>query len=319
MFSIIKKIPLPMSGLMLALAATGNLLSSYGNVFRYFFGAAAFILMILIAAKAVILPGTIKEGFDNPVAASVLPTFSMGLMILSTYIKAFLPVIALGTWFFGLLLHILLLALFTKKYIPAFNIKKVFPSYFIVYVGIVSGSVTAPVFGLNSLGQYIFWFGFASYLILLPVILYRVLVVKEIPEAALPTVTILAAPASLCLAGYLNSFQEKNMTMIVFLGILSLVMLISVLIYMPKALKLKFYPSYSAFTFPFIISAIAVKGTYAFLLKTGNMPLWLKYPVYFIEILSICMVVYVSIRYLRYISSSREPLKQESPEKPKSC
>jgi len=39
-------------------------------------------------------------------------------------------------------------------------LKKVFASYFIVYVGIVVASITAPVFGKQSLGEIIFWFGF---------------------------------------------------------------------------------------------------------------------------------------------------------------
>ncbi len=59
-------------------------------------------------------------------------------------------------------------------------------------------------------GKFNSWFVLYSYLILLPIILYRITKVKEIPEPALPTIVILAAPASLCLAGYMNSFQNKN-------------------------------------------------------------------------------------------------------------
>jgi len=312
MNSIIKRIPIPTAGLILALAAAGNLMSTYGYAYRYSFGISAAILLILFIIKIMYLPKSLIEGFENPVIASVMPTFSMSLMILATYIKPFLPTAALVVWVLGLMLHALLIICFTMKYILNFNVKKVFPSYFIVYVGIVCGSVTAPVFGMSNLGQYIFWFGFAAYLLLLPIILYRVLSVKEIQEPAIPTITILAAPASLCLAGYLNSFQEKNLMIIVFLSILSTVMLISVLTYMPKMLKLKFYPSYSAFTFPFVITGIAFKGAYAFLVKAGIEISSILYLVKFLEAWSVSMVLYVLARYVSFIISDSESIGKKS-------
>lgn len=301
MDSLIKKVPLPMSGLMLALAATGNLLSPYGAIYRYAFGIMAAILLVLLTAKAVFDPDSLAEGFGNPVVASIMPTFSMGIILLSTYVKGYLPGAALGIWITGFLLHIILMVLFTKKYIFNFNIKKVFPSYFIVYVGIVCGSITAPAFGLAWVGRYIFWFGLAAYMLLLPVVFYRIIKVKEIPEPALPLTVILTAPSSLCLAGYLNSFPEKNMIMVALLCFLSLFMLIFVISWMPKLLKLRFYPSYSAFTFPFVITAIAMKGGNGYLVKGGFDTGYLGLLVSVLEIGSIAMVVYVLARYILFI------------------
>lgn len=59
-------------------------------------------------------------------------------------------------------------------------------------------------------GKAAFWFGFVTYLILLPIVIYRVLKVKGMPEQTLPTIAIFAAPASLLLAGYMKSFQAKT-------------------------------------------------------------------------------------------------------------
>ncbi|ABR49841.1 C4-dicarboxylate transporter/malic acid transport protein [Alkaliphilus metalliredigens QYMF] len=306
MRALLKKIPIPMAGLMLALAATGNLMLSYGSNYRNFFGFVSGILLILLTVKVLSIPKSLREGFENPVIASVMPTFSMGLMLLSTYILPYAPSSAYGIWLLGLIIHIFLIIYFTKKYILNFNIKKVFPSYFIVYVGIVAGSVTAPAFGLSHWGQYIFWFGLVTYLILLPFVLYRVLHIKEIPEPAIPTITIFAAPASLCLAGYLNSFPEKSMVMVGFLGFLSLVMFISVMIHIPKMLKSKFYPSYSAFTFPFVITAIATKGTNAFLLSAGISIPSLVYLVKFLELWSVGIVLYVLARYIFFLTPRSE-------------
>lgn len=293
-----------MAGLMLALAAAGNLVLSYGNAYRNIFGIISAVVMLLLTIKVVTMPKSLGEGFENPVIASVMPTFSMGLMILSTYIKPYIASAAYGVWLIGLILHIVLIIYFTKKYILNFNMKKVFPSYFIVYVGIVSASVTAPAFGLAHWGQYIFWFGFIAYLLLLPLVVHRVFTVSEIPEPAIPTLTIFAAPASLCLAGYLNSFQEKNIMIVGLLGTLSIIMFIAVMLYVPKMLKLQFYPSYSAFTFPFVITAIAIKGTNGFLANIGRGIPSLIYLVKFLELWAVMMVIYVLIRYVGFIVSS---------------
>ncbi len=304
MNKLVKNIPTPIAGLMLALAATGNLIMSYGSIYRNFFGVLSAILLFLLIGKMLIDARTIIKDLSNPVIASVSPTFSMGIMILATYIRSYLPTIAYGVWITGLIVHILLIIYFTKNFILSFNIKKVFPSYFVVYVGIVVGSVTAPAFGMQTLGQYLFWFGFISYLVLLPIILYRVYKIKGIPEAALPTITIFAAPASLCLAGYMSSFQEKNMLMVGLLTSLSLIMMAGVLYYLPKMLKIKFYPSYSAFTFPFVISAIAIKLTNAFFLQTNITISFLKHIVILEEFIAISIVFYVFIRYITFIFST---------------
>lgn len=304
MGQIIKKVPIPMTGLMLGLAALGNLVQSYGELYRNILGGISFVLLLLILVKIFVEPNSLKEGLNNPVVASVIPTLSMGIMILSTYIKPYFPSIAYGVWIIGLVMHIILIAYFTKKYIVNFSIKKVFPSWFIVYVGIVVGSVTGPAYGQATIGKYLFWFGLISYLILLPIVIYRVIKIKEIPEPALPTVAIFAAPASLCLAGYMNSFESKNIIVLWFLVVLSLAMLCAVLLYMPKLLKLPFYPSYSAYTFPFVISGIGIKLTNGFLTKTGNVVAWIKPIVHLEEAIATILVLYVLIKYVQFLLSS---------------
>lgn len=306
MNNILKKLPIPICGLMLGLAASGNLVLSYGTIYRNIFGVLSSIILILLITKIAVYPKSLKEGFNNPVVCSVIPTFSMAVMILSTYIKPYAPSLALIVWIVGFILHAVLIIYFTIKYIFKFDIKKVFPSYFIVYVGIVVASVTAPAFNLYSLGKGAFWFGLITYLILLPIVLYRVLNVKGIPEPALPTIAIFAAPASLCLAGYMNSFKERNMSLVIFLLCLALIMTFAVLLYLPNLLKLKFYPSYSSFTFPLVISGIALKLTNGFLSQNKiNIEIF-KYVAKFEELLAIIMVLYVLVRYIKFIFAKEQ-------------
>jgi exfoliative toxin A/B len=152
-----------------------------------------------------------------------------------------------------------------------------------------------------AVGQSAFWFGLVTYFVLLPVVLYRVFKVKEIPEPAKPTLVIFAAPASLLLAGYINSFEAKNMTMIVFLALLSVIMYVGALASLLQLLKLKFYPSFSAFTFPLVISGISMKLTNGFLIKTSQPVAMLKYVVKFQEAAAVIIVIYVLYRYLKFL------------------
>lgn len=309
MEQIVKKLPIPIVGLMLALAATGNLVLSYGDVYRNIFGVLSAIILILVLVKIIKYPQAVAESLDNPVVASVFPTLSMGIMLLASYLKPFASSLAFGMWIIGLVLHGALIISFTRKYVFDFNIKKVFPSWFIVYVGIAVGSITAPAFDKANIGQILFWFGFISYLVLLPVVFKRVFKVKEIAEPALPTIVILSAPASLCLAGYMSSFPVKNILIIYFLLVISQVTLLYVLSQLPKLLKLKFYPSYSGFTFPIVISAISLKLTNGFLIKAGKPISILKYLVKFEEILAVVIVIYVLFRYISFIFTKTETAK----------
>lgn len=306
---MIKRIPIAIAGVMLAMAATGNLIQTYSPELRLVFGSISAIIGISLIIKFIMYSKTLAEDLQNPVSASVAPTFSMAIMLLAVYVKPFTANIGLILWFIGLILHCALILVFTFRFILKFDIKKVFPSYFIVYVGIVVASITAPAFNMITLGQATFWFGFVTYLILLAIISYRVIKVKEIPEPAQPLIIIFAAPASLCLAGYLSSFDSKSMLIVGFLAILSITMYIFALTQFPKLLKSKFYPSYSAFTFPMVISAIAMKMTDGFLTKTGNGIAFLKYLVMLQTVIAVVIVLYVLVRYILMLVGTKQASK----------
>lgn len=299
--NLLKKIPIPIAGLILSMFALGNLLQSYSNVVRLCIGGVALILYIIFVLKVVVLNSKLKTVLDNPVAASVLLTITMATILLSSYAKPYSSVLAVVVWFVGVILHILLMIWFSLKFLPNFSIKKVFPSWYIVYVGIATASVTAGAAGQLKLGQICFWFALISYFILIPVICYRVFKVKEIPEPAKPTFAILSAPGSLALAGYLNTFPEKNFTFAAVLFGFSLFFYLVVLVNLPKLLKLKFSPGFSGFTFPLVISAIATKLFNGYVTKLYGANSALKLLVNFQEIIATLIVLYVFIGYMKFL------------------
>lgn len=304
--NVLKRVPIPITGLFLALLTTGNLVASYGETYRNIFGILGTFVFLLILSKLLIYPGLVKTELENPLVFGVFATFFMGVMLLSTYIKPYLPSAAPILWYIGIALHAIYILIFIKKFILKFNMKTVFPSWFIVFVGIVVASVTSPLYGREALGRGIFWFGIITYFLTLPLVLYRVIKVKGIPEPAMPSLAIFAAPLSLCLAGYMNSFSEKNMTLIIIILVLSTISFIGVLLQLPRLLRIKFCPSFSAFTFPLAITALSLKLTNGYMMSTERNISFLKYVIWFEELLAVIIVLYVFIRYMMLIFSSKQ-------------
>lgn len=313
MSQILKKLPLPITGLMLGFAALGNLVQSYSNGLRNVFGLISGIILILVLAKIIMYPKGVKEALENPVVASVFPTLSMTIMLLATYLKPFIGSAAFAVWVIGVGLHVILMVWFTVKFVAKWNIKKVFASWFIVYVGIVVASVTAPAFEMLAIGQLAFWVGFVSYFVLIPIVAKRIFVVKEIPEPAFASIAISAAPGSLLLAGYINSFPEKNMFIVWLLLILSQVIFLGVLLYTPKLINTKFYPSFSSFTFPFVISGIGLKLTNGFLTKAGTPIPILGTLVKLEELIALVLCFYVLIKYVNFLLAKEAPAPTNKP------
>ena len=297
----IKKVPVPLCGVMLGLAALGNLIQSYSEEIRYVCGIFAAFLLVLVLLKLIMFPQMIKEDMKNPIMASVAGTFPMALMLLSTYVKPFIGKGAYYIWIFAIVLHVILIVYFTVKFIVKLQIPKVFASYFIVYVGIVVASVTAPAYEKTSIGTAAFWFGFVTLILLLILVTYRYVKFKEVPDPAKPLICIYAAPTSLCIAGYIQSVTPKSYGFILAMLVVATVIYIFALVKAAGYLKMSFYPSYAAFTFPFVISAIASKQTMACAANMGKPLPFLKYVVLVETVIAVILVVYTFVRYMGFL------------------
>lgn len=300
MKKLLKALPLPIAAVMLGLFALGNLIQSYSEAVRLVFGAVGAVIWVLLIAKVIVCFPGVKTAMDDVVVASVTgATFPMATMLLAAYLKPFIGGAAAILWYAGVALHVAMIVWFTLKFMVKLELPKVFPSYFIVYVGIAVASLTSPAFGAAStIGTWAFWFGFVTLLALLVLVTYRYVKFPVKMDPPKPLFCIYAAPASLCLAGYIQAIASKSAAMIFGLLALSSLLYIVVLIKLPGFLKLPFYPSYAAFTFPFVITAIAAKQSMACLTKMGMAVAWLK-PVVLVEtIIAVVLVIYALVRYV---------------------
>lgn len=315
---MLKKLPLPICGVALGFAALGNLLevmkpygiailADAGIMLKIICGIISAVIILLYTIKILTDFAGLKEDLKNPIMASTFGTYSMSIMLLGGYIFNFFNGLIVGKiiWLIGVVLHIIIMIYFTKEYVLKFDLKKVFASWYIIYVGIVVASINANAMNMNLIGTIAFWFGFISLIVLLFVVTKRYIKYKEVPDMAKPVFCIYAAPTSLCLAGYMACITNKQPMMILFLTVLSLIIYIIAFINLIKCLKLPFFPSYAAFTFPFVISAICIKLSTMNFYKDnavyGSMFLTLKNVFAIQTLIAAVLCVYVLIRYLVFI------------------
>lgn len=298
---IIKQIPLPISGLILALISLGVLLQNVHPALKYFFGGIGAVFIILLTFKVILYPDDIKNDFKNPIILSSCGTFSMSLMILSIYLVTFLPNIAYGLWIIGLALHILLMIYFTYYFIiRQFDILTVYPSWWIVYVGITMGAITAHFHGINQIDFILFIIGFISMIWTTPLIIYRYIKYSDIPDMNKPLICIFTALFSILIVGYSNSTKTMSNEFIFGLYIIACIFYIFAFYKLIKYINLDFYPSFSAFTFPFVISANATKE----IAKISSNYIITNISTIEIIIATI-LVIYVLIKYLKFLKIKR--------------
>ena len=294
----IKSVPMALCGLSLALAALGNLLLPFGANIRYLCGILSGIILTIFVLKVFLDFPLANEELKTPIPLSVLPTATMALMLLSAYLKPFIGNVAVWLWYAAIAVHVFIMLLFFKRFVLSFKIGTVFPSWFILFVGIVAASVTAPAMNARPFGQAIFYVGFTLYFVALILVISRLIKAKGLPEPARPTIAIFTAPMSLCIVGYFSSFEQKSAPLVYTMLAIAVISYIYVTVTMFSLLRIKFYPTYAAFTFPYVISALAFRLGNGFLVERG---LTFFGPVAQISLwLAVAIVLYVLVRYMMY-------------------
>ncbi|MGX7058848.1 TDT family transporter [Vagococcus humatus] len=250
-------LPLPASALGLSCIGLANLYSNL-PILPHIFLVVGLLILLAIGMKILGNFAAFQEQMTLVPIASTFGTFSMGLILSAKPLMAYSPLLSKGIWGLGLIIQLALIIYFTATFARKKKLELVLPSWFIVYVGIVTVSMTAPLFQAFLLGKLIFWFGFIAFFILLPIIIKR-LKKMPLPKPLAYTIGIMAAPASLNLAGYLSVFETKNMAFVMFQLLLASALYVYVLFQLPKLVRLPFSPAQVGLTFPLVISATGMK------------------------------------------------------------
>ncbi|WP_349763574.1 TDT family transporter [Fusobacterium sp. SYSU M8D902] len=256
---IFKALPVALTGLALGISGISGALSAIFNpAFLYIGNFISLMLLLPIITKNFLHFDVFKEELKHPTIGSFIPTLDMALMNFSVVLYHFSPVLGKGLWLLCIVLHFIFGTSFIYHRCNSWNMHHMIPSWFVPPIGIVVACVSSSSMGMPFLTQIIFYIGFVFYIVMLPLMLYRIIFVERIDDARLPTFAIMAAPPNLCLAGYLVAFSSPNPTIVNFLFPLGIFMTALIYIAMFKIFRLDFTPVYASFTFPLAISSTAI-------------------------------------------------------------
>ncbi len=291
-------------GLSLGVSGLGNLLQVYAPVLQWLCMGIAGVLWLLVLCKAVSdWPHTRRE-LEDPLALSVSEAFFMTLLQFCIALSGCARPLALLLWTIANLGHIALLFVFSRRFLRHFQLSNVYATWNVLYGGNMLAAVAAPLLQSAPAAQaapWIFWIGLILFLPWYPVSAYRYWKLP-VEESAAPTICILAAPFHLLLAGYLSSAPEPQTVPAILCCIFAQSMYLFVLSRLPRILWRPFYPSFSAMTFPFVISATALGRLLDLLSARGiAFPSLLYLVLHAEELIAAAMVTYVLCRYLRFL------------------
>lgn len=279
----LKEIPIPIAGLALGVLGLGNILPN--ETLKYLCGFLGFILILTLVLKIIKYLNLIRKDFENPTLAAVFGTFPMALMVLSTYFPE-----GSSLWAVGLLIHISLIIYYSIRFLVKYELKTLHASAFIVYIGIGIATITSFDYA-PAICNFLLIFSAISAIILVPVFGYRY-IKYPVKDPLKPLICIYSAPASLIIVAYLQSSLYISKTVLIILLAISIILFIFSIVKIVQYRKLEFYPSYSAYTFPFVITANATLNLTTYFPQITFIA-WIQL------IIAIILICYVLIKYLK--------------------
>lgn len=303
-----KLLPTPVAGLALGISSLGALWESiygFNGYVQNTTSTIAGVILLTLLLRFIIHPQTLWNDLSHHVVGSVVPTFAMATMVVSSSLTAIYPATASFIWLAAIVLHVVFLVMFLYHRCQDMQLQHMVPSWFVPPIGLIVAVFTCPQPELfKPICYAILVFGIVNYAVLLPVMINRLIFGEKIPASAKPSIAILAAPASLCLTGYLAFMTQPSPVIVAVL--LGIALLMTVVIYMAllHLSRLDFNPGFAAFTFPLVISAKALYSTGDWFASIGIAEQYISqlHVVALFELWGATAVVaWVSIGYIKYL------------------
>ena len=303
----LQKLPSALSGLALAIASLGlcwEHVANFEGLIQFFSASLAACIVIPLFLKFLLNPVFLKQELQHPIAGSVLPTLTMATIIIANSVGLYHLQTGIVMSWFAITLQVIFSTYFVFYRAKNFKFAQILPSWFIPPIGFVIIILAHPSPLPTSLSDLIFWFGLFSYIVLLPIVLFRLLYSAPLNENEKPITVILATPASLLLLGYLAIETQPNILLVYSLLATALLMTFYAYFCLIKLIHLPFTLTYSAFTFPLVVGAIALFRVNEFFIKEDFNQLLVETINRFAYVeltIATFMIVYVSARYLQHL------------------
>ncbi|MGL5417682.1 MAG: TDT family transporter [Clostridium sp.] len=262
MMKYIKKLenyPIGISGTCLAFITLSNSFKIRGIEFvKPLAVALAIGMLVLMVGKFIVNPRKFYNEMKDPLLGTYYPTLAMVLWLVVAFMYPFAPKICTVLWLAGVVWHYFIVILYTYLRIKERDFKNVLPTAFIVYTGMITGSIASKgIVGVEPIAKFMLLFGFIFYTALLPVILYIVFRSEKIADHQIPSIGIICSPAPLGVVGMLTLYKHPNPIMLWWLIITGLLLLPVVYGYIIQEFKKGFKPTHATFTFPLAIGTLA--------------------------------------------------------------
>lgn len=231
---------------------------------RYLAMAVATLVILVYILKLVLYFDVCKAEYSKTVPASLYAGFTMCLMILGSFYYE----IGLGfgkiIWMAAVFAHMIHICVFTyNNVIKKRDLYTTVPSWFVTYNGLLVSAVTGGAMNMGGLLKIITLYGVIIYLILIPVMIYRLMKVP-VNADVYHTMAVVLAPCSLCVVGLSNTFPESLLTLRLLMYVCVLISLAFIIIKLPKFFSFSFTPGFAGLTFPMAIGLVATNKMAAF-------------------------------------------------------
>lgn len=272
-----------------------------GNFISLLSAIIFILLFLLYAAKLIRYSDAVAAEISDPVKMSFGATITVSLVLLSTSTLHLAPATSKALWIVGASLHLLytIYALNSWLHKSNYDIKHISPAWFIPVVGNILVPISGTAHGYIETSWFFFSVGLVFWLVLFTIIIYRMIFHHPLPDKLLPTLFILIAPPAIGFVSYikLNGDLDGFARILYFIALFLVVLLFMQL---PRFLRLPFYLSWWAYSFPLAAMTVATLTMY----KLTNVELyhWLAW--LFLGIVTV-VVAYLLVRTLIAIANRK--------------
>ena len=211
------------------------------------------------ALKFARAPDAVRAEFADPVAINFFPIAGMVILLLATAALPYSRPAAHALWLAGVIITFGLTLVIVSQWLShRREIHHVSPAWFIPPVGNALAPVTGAALGHVELAWMLFTVGLVFWIVLLPIVLYRLMFHERLTPQLLPTMAVLFAPAAVDFNAYAGLALTDSIDPIGrVLYYASLLLTLVAATFAREYLRLKFALSWWAFTFPLDAMAIA--------------------------------------------------------------
>lgn len=227
------------------------------------------ILFALYLLKVIKHLPSVKKELKHPIKLSFFPSISISFLLLSIAFLSMDVNVSKPLWIIGSTLHLgfTLFVISSWMHHVHFKINHINPAWFIPAVGNVLVPVTGVALGYLDISWFFFSIGMLLWVILLTIFFNRILFHDPMPAHLLPTLFIMIAPPAVGFIAYvrLNGGIDNFAFFLYFSALFLTILLLSQVKYF---IKLPFFLSWWAYSFPLAAMTISSFVMYEKTLKS---------------------------------------------------